>query len=498
MLGISLDNEESVIKAVQGIYNTALKDIDGKIEALLARSDADMTHVIYQADYQRALRKEIAGILDTMQASEFKTVSEYLTKCYDDAFTGALYDFAGQGIPFTFPIDQEAIVRAVQLDTKLSKGLYSSIGENTGKLKRSIAGEISRGISTGSSYHDIARNIKGHMVGAYTKRSGGALYRSELIARTEGHRIQAQGAMDACSRAKANGADVVKQWDSALDARTRPSHAKVDGEIRELDEPFSNGLMYPGDPAGGAAEVCNCRCALLQRARWALDEAELETLKERAAYLGLDKVKNFEDYREKYLKAVEITGNSDTIESKYGFHRISGEHTREADLAATNPKYGTQKREYTQNCQRCVSAYEARRRGFDVEALPRILDGSDRMPYMFDKKEGWTSVYDGIQPVLCSSNRTAGVKKKVEDAMRGYGDGARAIVRVQWQQKYGGGGHVFIAEQVDGMTIFIDPQTNNLDVSGYFTMAKTKETYVMRIDDLEFTDNITKCCKNAE
>ena len=50
------------------------------------------------------------------------------------------------------------------------------------------------------------------------------------------------------------------------------SHQKVDGEIRELDEPFSNGLMFPGDPAGGAAEVVNCRCALLQRARWALDD----------------------------------------------------------------------------------------------------------------------------------------------------------------------------------------------------------------------------------
>ena len=28
--------------------------------------------------------------------------------------------------------------------------------------------------------------------------------------------------------------------------------------------------MYPGDPSGRAEEVINCRCALLQRARWAL------------------------------------------------------------------------------------------------------------------------------------------------------------------------------------------------------------------------------------
>lgn len=87
--------------------------------------------------------------------------------------------------------------------------------------------------------------------------------------------------------------------------RTRESHRRVDGEIRELDEKFSNGLMFPGDPNGSAAEVVNCRCTSNTRARWALDEAELQTLKERAEYFGLDKTKNFEEYREKYLTAAD-------------------------------------------------------------------------------------------------------------------------------------------------------------------------------------------------
>lgn len=197
-------------------------------------------------------------------------------------------------------------------------------------------------------------------------------------------------------------------------------------------------------------------------------------------------------------KGIAIFGKSGIMKpNKYGFNYIKGKHTREADLAATNPKYNTGK-EYRVNCQRCVSAYEARRRGYDVEAKPAILNGVDRMPYMFDKKEGWTSVYDGIKPINCASSRTAGVKTKVEQVMAGFGDGARAIVRVQWQQKYGGGGHVFIAEQVNGSTIFIDPQPNKTDVGYYFSMAKTKETYVLRIDDLEFTDNILKCCENKK
>lgn len=117
--------------------------------------------------------------------------------------------------------------------------------------------------------------------------------------------IQQTSSHDAQYAAKAKGADIVKQWDAVLDGRTRDSHRRVDGEIRELEEKFSNGLMFPGDPSGSAAEVINCRCTSNTRAKWALDEEELETLKERAAYFGLDKTKDFEDYKKKYLSASE-------------------------------------------------------------------------------------------------------------------------------------------------------------------------------------------------
>ena len=72
--------------------------------------------------------------------------------------------------------------------------------------------------------------------------------------------------------------------------------------------------MFPGDPDGNAAEVVNCRCVALTRARWALDEAELQTLKDRAEYFGLDKTDSFEEYREKYLdnsNQIELLQNSD-------------------------------------------------------------------------------------------------------------------------------------------------------------------------------------------
>jgi hypothetical protein len=182
------------------------------------------------------------------------------------------------------------------------------LGEDVAMLKKRITAEVSRGISTGMTFKQVAQQLAAKTKIGYNN--------AVRIARTEGHRINSQSTMDACYKAKDKGADVVKQWDSTLDSRTRESHMIVDGEIRELDEAFSNGLMFPGDPSGRAAEVINCRCRLNQRARWALDEDELEELKKRAEYFGLDKADSFEEYKKKYLKAAEgLTndGNSGKI-----------------------------------------------------------------------------------------------------------------------------------------------------------------------------------------
>ena len=56
---------------------------------------------------------------------------------------GTLYDIHGQEIPLMFPLDQEAMVRAVQTDSKISQGLYERLGEDIKTLKRKVSSEIS-------------------------------------------------------------------------------------------------------------------------------------------------------------------------------------------------------------------------------------------------------------------------------------------------------------------------------------------------------------------
>jgi uncharacterized protein with gpF-like domain len=189
--------------------------------------------------------------------------------------------------------------------------LYEALGVDTKKLKNTISSEITRGIAAGLPHSDIARNIA-----SYAKAPLG---RAKTIVRTESHRIQQASKFDSQKAAVKKGANVVKQWNSTLDGDTRPNHKRLDGQIREVDEPFEIGgmkAMYPGD-FGDPAEDCNCRCQVLQRARIALDEDELKTLQERAKFFGLDKSKDLEDFKEKYLKTTtEIEDYSKKIIAK--------------------------------------------------------------------------------------------------------------------------------------------------------------------------------------
>lgn len=262
-----LNSELEVIKELEKSYQKAIKDINVVITSLLARKDTqNLQSIIYQLKYQNALKKELEGLLNVLHKRNYTLIDNYLKDCYENGHIGTLFDLQGQGVPLLLPLDQEQMISAITLNSKLSHPLYNTLGFNIDFLKTSVRQEISRGIAQSLSFQEIARNLKNITNVDYNK--------SLRIAKTEGHRIQCESAYNVQVRAKQKGADIVKQWDSTLDSRTRDSHAKLDGEIVEVEEKFSNGLLYPGDSNGIASEVVNCRCALLQRAKWALSDEE--------------------------------------------------------------------------------------------------------------------------------------------------------------------------------------------------------------------------------
>ena len=300
-----LNDEKKTMKLLELVYKQARKDCEKKIRELSTRTDLENTQsVIYQKKYQQVLIDQIDAALYDLQDGQFTTISDYLEESYKNGYVGTFYSMkVDAGIPLVLPIRQDQVVKAIKTNSKLSKNLYDRLGEDVNYLKRSIRAELSRGITNGSTWNQMATKIAVGMNSPFNRAHSNAV----RIARTEGHRIQNEATLDGMYGAKKKGADVVKQWDATLDGRTRDEHRIIDGQIRELDEPFDVGgekMDAPG-VGGSARNVCNCRCCLLQRAKWALDDDELDTLKERAEFFGLDKAKDFEEFKEKYLEAAE-------------------------------------------------------------------------------------------------------------------------------------------------------------------------------------------------
>ena len=299
-----LNDEQKALKDLESAYKKAKKDCQEKIRNLNARkkmNDPNLQTVIHQQKYQKELLKEIDGVLNDLQTNSYQSVNEFFEGSYVNGYVGSMYEFERQGIPITTPVDPKKVVTAIQTKSKLSQSYYMKQGltvQNIRTLKKQITLECTRGIASGKSWIEVADSL--------TVQRCFDISRSDAmrIVRTEGNRINQQGRLDAGDEAIKQGCDLVKQWDATLDDRTRPDHQVADGQLREWDEDFLVGGEHMKAPSigGSAKQVINCRCQLLKRPRWALDEEELKELQDRAKYFGLDKTKDFEEFKQKYLQ----------------------------------------------------------------------------------------------------------------------------------------------------------------------------------------------------
>ena len=122
--------------------------------------------------------------------------------------------------------------------------------------KKQITASVTSSILQGKSIKHMADDLQKRI----TTMSRDSAIRT---ARTAVTGAQNAGRMDSYAAAEKIGIKLKKRWLATLDARTRHSHAMLDGEQVAQDKKFSNGCRFPGDPQGPPWEIYNCRCTLI-------------------------------------------------------------------------------------------------------------------------------------------------------------------------------------------------------------------------------------------
>ena len=264
---LMLDYEKQCVKDLQKTYTEALADVKLKLRSLLGRDQT--LSVAYQIEFQRTLEAQLQSAVDTLKSGSITSVTDFLNKTYEDGYLGTIYSIQGQGIPINIGVDHKQLARVVNRKTdtfKFSDRLYKNVDE----LAVAFKSEMTRGIANDSGYSMIARQLSLVSEASYK--------RALTIVRTEGGRVKSEAKLDSMHDAKKEGADIVKQWDATFDGKTRPEHRFLDGQIREIDEPFtdSQGREAQAPHKFGVASMdINCRCIVVERARWAVEGEEM-------------------------------------------------------------------------------------------------------------------------------------------------------------------------------------------------------------------------------
>ena len=203
--------------------------------------------------------------------------------------------------------------------------------------------------------------------------------------------------------------------------------------------------------------------------------------------------------------------NLKEIENALSIKRGMAMSFEEANQGKVNPNYKTEKEGYKINCQRCVVAYEMRRRGFNVEACPKLGNG-DSLSRPSNRGMAYLDPTTLLKPagdyIGVEISRTGSVIGKVlseliDEAGTKMSETGRYQISFSWKE---GSGHRVMAERFsDGAFIIYDAQTgDSYRLKEYFSdrydlIKLLSGIHILRTDNLlinpEYISDIVKGVK---
>ncbi|MFK4936069.1 phage minor head protein [Lactococcus garvieae] len=236
-------------------YQVALDEITAKLNQWLERYDK--LSFSQKLEFERLLNinNEIRQITGQPSIDIAETIRKHVITEGHNGYNSVYYSIESKyNVNLNFSFLDDSYLKALMNSPVAGKTLSQRLYKHRSRLAKQVSDAIARGMTFGYSYSRIAQEIA---------TISEASYRQALtIARTEGGRIRSNTTQQGYEEAKAKGVDLQKQWMATLDVRTRQDHSKLDGQIRDIDEPFEvNGYEGQGPRLFGVAEEdINCRC----------------------------------------------------------------------------------------------------------------------------------------------------------------------------------------------------------------------------------------------
>lgn len=166
--------------------------------------------------------------------------------------------FALKSEPVTIKYESNELFGTIrETERMLEQDTFTATESTLSRVDKNINQILTDGYKEGKGIKEVSNRIQQRFNQLET-------WEANRIARTEIHSSHSLG-----RRQSYLDLDVeYVEWSSAHDKRVRghkktdlANHMIMDGEIKPINEKYSNGLLYPGDKSGRIEEWVNCRCS---------------------------------------------------------------------------------------------------------------------------------------------------------------------------------------------------------------------------------------------
>lgn len=274
----------SLESKIEEVYSEAEKDIQEKLTTFMGKystkNQAKLTQLgageitqseynnwvqgqVFQSQQWTAKKSQIVNTVTNANKVATKMVNGEMYGVFAFNSNYQAYDIEKScGINFGFGLyDTATVTNLIKNDPQILPEWKIDEKKDYIWNSKKVNNAITQGIIQGESLDQISKRLSTGLC-AQNENTMKTFARTGMTQAQNAGRYQRQ--MDA----KALGINLVKEWMSTLDGRTRDSHRHMDGEKMKVGDKwhpqkFSNGLRYPGDPQGAAREVYNCRCTLV-------------------------------------------------------------------------------------------------------------------------------------------------------------------------------------------------------------------------------------------